>query len=90
VQGLWEGNPGAGHSARVAEYLRHSEETMERSTAVYRNFQLVAIEQPSGRYRVEISSKGGGGEPVLTNEFRDVSGAIASARNIIDNVLLKR
>ena len=43
---------------------------MERSAAVYRNFQLVAIEQPSGRYRVEISPKAGGGEPVLTSEFR--------------------
>ena len=63
---------------------------MERSIAIYRNFQLVAIEQPSGRYRVEISPKAGGGEPVLTSEFREVSDAIASARNIIDNVLLKR
>jgi hypothetical protein len=52
---------------------------------VYKGYELKAIEQPDGRWMVEMVEVGGGGKPFLTQTHREQADAMASARRIIDN-----
>jgi hypothetical protein len=52
---------------------------------VYKGHQLTAIEQPDGRWMVEIVEVGGGGKPFLTQAHREQSDAMASARRLLES-----
>jgi hypothetical protein len=53
----------------------------------YNGHRLAAIAQPAGGWLVEIIPIAGG-KPVLTETFRELPDAMASARAIVDNVEL--
>lgn len=55
---------------------------------VYKGFQLTVVEQPAGRFFVDITPIGGGGRTVATQAHGNASDALASARLIIDRGVL--
>jgi len=52
---------------------------------IYKGFQLTAVEQPDGRWTVEVVPIGGGGKSFFTQPYRERAGAMASARRMLDN-----
>jgi hypothetical protein len=52
--------------------------------SIYKGFRLTTVEQSGGGFRAEIVPIAGGKPPVLTQTFRERSGAIASARRMVD------
>ena len=55
-----------------------------RRIIIYRDFQLSAVEQPSGGFKMEIIPWAGGRPITLTQTFSLLEDAFASARKIVD------
>jgi hypothetical protein len=64
--------------------LRHGP-LSESAGMIYKGFQLTAVEQPDGRWMVEVVPTCGGGKPFFTQIYRERAGAMASARRMLDN-----
>ena len=58
---------------------------MPTTMEIYKHFALTAIEQPDGRWMVELVRAGGGGKPSLTLPWRTKDQAMDAARRTVDN-----